>query len=95
MARTIVDASVRVINAGYDLFKAAVDITVQVIRGLIDLSVRVVRGLAQVSVAVITGIVDAIGAVIDRNNRSVRTRRRNDSRERDVACPADGHPALG
>ena len=66
LARTIVDATVRVINAGYDLFKAAVDITVQVIRGLIDLSVRVVRGLAQVSVAVITGIVDAIGAVIDR-----------------------------
>ena len=66
LARTIVDASVRMMNAGYDLFKATVDVTVQVIRGLIDLGVRIVRGLARATVAVITGLVEAIGAVIDR-----------------------------
>ena len=41
----------RVINAGVQLFAAAVDVTAQVIRRLIDSGVCVFRGVAQANVA--------------------------------------------
>ena len=49
-ARAIVNATVRVINAGVQLFAAAVDVTAQMMRGLTDSGVCV-RGLAQATVA--------------------------------------------
>jgi len=64
-ARAIADATVRVIQGGIKLFAAAVDVTVQVIKGFVDFGVRLVKGLANATVAVIGGVVDAIGRVID------------------------------